>query len=64
MMEAKYAGKKKEIFNHNQTLVEKLMTMCALKDLTTTICLHGLYPTLKDNIQQDHLELHLSLIHI
>ena len=58
MMEAKYAGKKKEIFNHNQTLVEKLMTMCALKDLAKTICLHGLYPTLKDNMQQIHPELH------
>ena len=56
-MEIKYEGKDK-CFKNNVTLVEKLMTMCALKDLTTTICLHGLYPTLKDNIQQDHPELH------
>ena len=57
-MEAKYTGKKKEIFNHNQTLVEKLMTMCALKDLAKTICLHGLYPTLKDDMQEINPELH------
>jgi len=57
MMEIKYEGKDK-CFKNNITLVEKPMTMCALKEFLMTICLHGLYPILKDNIQQDHPELH------
>ena len=47
-----------QCFGKNLTLVEKLMTMCALKDLTMTICLHGLYPTLKDDMKENNPELH------
>ena len=56
-MRVKYTPPEK-CFGKNLTLVEKLMTMCALKDLTMTICLHGLYPTLKNDMQENNSELH------
>ena len=57
MMECKYKGNEK-CFRNNVTLVEKLLTMNALKDLTTAIYLYGLYPTLKEKTQEDLPELY------
>lgn len=57
MFELKYKTTDK-CFKNNVTIIEKLVQIYAMNNLTRTIFMHGLYPTLKESIKTEQSELH------